>query len=93
MHLFTLVLNSNSYSLPIVFWHSAVVQYIDEKLAQCLSQHNGRTLYLDNLHHIDLEVLQILIRHGGRGLSLGGIKNISLQEASVLATYRGNSVG
>ena len=65
------------------------IQYIDEQLAQCLSQHNGRTLYLDNLHHIDLEVLQILIRHGGRGLSLGGIKNISLQEASVLATYRG----
>ena len=65
------------------------IQYIDEQLAQCLSQHNGRTLYLDNLHHIDLEVLQILIRHAGRGLSLGGIKNLSLQEASVLATYRG----
>ena len=65
------------------------LQYIDEQLAQCLIQHNGRTLYLDNLHHIDLEVLEILILHAGRGLSLGGIKNLSLQEASVLATYRG----
>ena len=65
------------------------IQYIDEQLAECLIQHNGRTLYLDNLHHVDLEVLEILIRHTGRGLSLGGIENLSVQEASVLATYRG----
>ena len=38
-------------------------------------RHNGRTLYLDSLHHVDIEVLEILVTHGGRGLSLGGIQN------------------
>ena len=65
------------------------IQFIDEQLAHALVQHNGRTLYLDNLCHVDIEVLEILINHAGRGLSLGGVKNLPIQEASVLARYPG----